>query len=92
MVRPGRELAGIVVDNWRRGRKRHVWVSISQDLQHDAQRDLDDVLGPVSRAHKIKVMLMNNTAYGQRVRGDGVLFMTYQTLIGEATKGKEVNV
>jgi len=39
----GRQLAGIIYDNWLRGRKRHLWVSVSADLMQDARRDLDDI-------------------------------------------------
>ena len=36
----GRTLAGFVAENISRGRKRHVWISVSNDLYHDACRDL----------------------------------------------------
>ena len=39
----GRTLAGFVVENIARGRKRHVWVSVSSDLYEDAKRDLNDL-------------------------------------------------
>ncbi|KAH8050072.1 hypothetical protein JL722_11607 [Aureococcus anophagefferens] len=42
----GRQLAGIIHNNWRCGRKKHVWVSISADLVEDARRDLKDVNEP----------------------------------------------
>ena len=32
----GRQLAGIILDNWNQGRKRHLWVSVSADLMQDA--------------------------------------------------------
>ena len=32
----GRQLAGIILHNWRRGTKRHVWISVSADLCVDA--------------------------------------------------------
>ena len=34
----GRQLAGIVYDNWLRGRRRHLWVSVSADLCVDGAR------------------------------------------------------
>lgn len=37
------QIAGIILDSWARGRKKHVWFSISNDLKLDAQRDLKDV-------------------------------------------------
>ena len=39
-VGKGRQIAGIVLDNFARGRRRHIWMSTSSDLHHDAERDL----------------------------------------------------
>ena len=39
----GRQIAGVIFDNYCRGRRRHVWVSTSIDLARDAQRDRTDV-------------------------------------------------
>jgi len=39
----GRTLAGFVVENIARGRKKHVWISVSSDLYEDAKRDLRDL-------------------------------------------------
>ena len=39
----GRTLAGFVVENIARGRKKHVWISVSSDLYKDAKRDLSDL-------------------------------------------------
>ena len=41
----GRQLAAMILDATRRGRARHVWVSVSSDLVLDAKRDLRDVGG-----------------------------------------------
>jgi hypothetical protein len=38
-VGKGRQIAGIIIDNYARNRRKHVWVSISTDLHIDAQRD-----------------------------------------------------
>ena len=35
----GRQVAGIILDNWLRGRRRAVWVSKSDKLLEDAKRD-----------------------------------------------------
>src|SRR3546814_18732460 len=35
----GRQVAGILLDNWLKGRRRAVWVSKSDKLIEDAQRD-----------------------------------------------------
>ncbi len=42
-VGKGRQIAGIIMDNYARGRRRAVWVSTSSDLHHDAERDLQDL-------------------------------------------------
>lgn len=34
----GRTIAGLILENWRCGRKRHLWVSIASDLKIDAAR------------------------------------------------------
>ena len=39
----GRQLAGLLLENHRRGRRRHVWLSVSADLAEDARRDLGDI-------------------------------------------------
>jgi hypothetical protein len=33
----------MVVENISRGRKKHVWISVSSDLYEDAKRDLSDL-------------------------------------------------
>jgi hypothetical protein len=42
-VGKGRTIAGLVLENWRCGRKRHLWLTIGSDLRIDSRRDLDDV-------------------------------------------------
>lgn len=42
-VGKGRQIAGIVIDNYVRGRRKAVWVSTSTDLYADAKRDLGDL-------------------------------------------------
>lgn len=51
--------AGLVVENWRVGRHKHMWVSIGSDLRIDTRRDLDDV-----GAHDIPVHPLNKLPYG----------------------------
>ena len=42
-VGKGRTIAGIIYENYCQGRKRAVWVSVSNDLKYDAERDLSDI-------------------------------------------------
>ena len=51
--------AGLVVENWRVGRHKHMWVSIGSDLRIDTRRDLDD-----AGAHHIPVHPLNKLPYG----------------------------
>lgn len=37
------QIAGIMLDNFARGRTKHIWFSISADLIVDARRDLSDI-------------------------------------------------
>lgn len=79
----GRTVAAIITENYLRGRKRHLWVSIGPDLKLDAERDLKDM-----GEHGIEVHALNKKAYGSLAsKGvkEGVLFCSYATLI--ASKG-----
>lgn len=42
-VGKGRQISGIILDNFARGRKKNVWFSTSTDLAKDAERDLRDL-------------------------------------------------
>lgn len=42
-VGKGRTIAGIIYENFLQGRKRAIWVSVSNDLKYDAERDLADI-------------------------------------------------
>ena len=53
-VGKGRTIAGIIYENWLRGRKRSLWVSVSSDLKFDSERDLSDI-----GAHGIPVYALN---------------------------------
>ena len=44
-VGKGRTIAGLILENWRRGRRKHLWLSVGSDLKIDSQRDLKDVGG-----------------------------------------------
>ncbi|XP_052757645.1 protein strawberry notch-like isoform X4 [Galleria mellonella] len=83
-VGKGRTIAGIIFENYVRGRRRAVWVSVSNDLKYDAERDLRDV-----GAGHIAVYPLNKFKYAKissAVNGNvkkGVVFATYSALIGE---------
>lgn len=76
-VGKGRQIAGIVLDNWRQGRKKAVWISKTPGLLKDAQRDVKAVGGMDEKqmfnlgAAKIKDSITNP---------EGVAFTSYSTL------------
>lgn len=84
-VGKGRTIAGIIFENYLKGRKRALWISVSNDLKYDAERDLRDI-----GAHKIHVHALNkfkyakiNSAANNNVK-KGVVFSTYSAMIGES--------
>uniref|UniRef100_T1IRW6 Strawberry notch n=1 Tax=Strigamia maritima TaxID=126957 RepID=T1IRW6_STRMM len=89
-VGKGRTIAGIIYENYLQGRKRAIWVSVSNDLKYDAQRDLKDI-----GASKIEVHALNKFKYGKitsKTNGSvkkGVIFSTYSALIGESQSGSK---
>ncbi|XP_060532767.1 protein strawberry notch isoform X2 [Cylas formicarius] len=84
-VGKGRTIAGIIYENYLKGRKRAIWVSVSNDLKYDAERDLKDI-----GASKIDVHPLNKLKYAKissAVNNNvkkGVIFSTYSALIGES--------
>ncbi|MDE2075233.1 MAG: strawberry notch family protein [Alphaproteobacteria bacterium] len=72
----GRQVAGILLDNWLKGRRRAVWISKSDKLIEDAQRDWS-ALG----MERLLVTPLSRFRQGTPIRlGDGILFTTYATL------------
>lgn len=85
----GRTIAGIIYENYLKGRKKSIWVSVSNDLKYDAERDLKDI-----GAGHIQVHFLSKMKYG-KINSDlngnvkkGVLFATYSALIGESSSGQ----
>jgi hypothetical protein len=72
----GRQVAGILLDNWLKGRRRAVWISKSDKLIEDAQRDWS-ALG----MERLLVTPLSRFRQGTRIPlAEGVLFTTYATL------------
>lgn len=71
----GRQISGIIADNFNQGRKKHVWVSKTAKLHADAQRDWRDIGMDPAQVHKF-----------EKIRGnpappdEGICFLTYDTL------------
>lgn len=81
-VGKGRTVAGIILENHLRGRKKALWFSVSNDLKYDAERDLRDIEAP-----GIAVHALSKIKYGDNTTSEGVLFATYSALIGESQAG-----
>ncbi|CAB3359035.1 Hypothetical predicted protein [Cloeon dipterum] len=86
-VGKGRTIAGIIYENYIRGRKKALWISVSNDLKYDSERDLRDI-----GASKIEVYALNKLKYAKissPVNNNvkkGVIFSTYSALIGESNQ------
>ena len=72
----GRQVAGIVLDNWLRGRRRALWLSQSDKLLQDARRDWISLGGSAD-----DVIPLGRFRQGDIIPHDqGILFATYATL------------
>ena len=84
----GRQVAGIILDNWLQGRRRAVWISKSDKLLEDAQRDWS-ALG----RERLLVSPLSRFRQGKPIRLDeGILFTTYATLRSQEREGKASRV
>ena len=80
----GRQAAGIILDNWLRGRRKAVWISKSDKLIEDAQCDWS-ALGQ----EKLLIVLQSRYRQGTPIRiAEGILFTTYATLRSSEREGK----
>jgi len=72
----GRQSAGIILDNWLQGRRKAVWISKSDKLIEDAQRDVA-ALG----MERLLVTPLSRFPQGKPITlSEGILFATYATL------------
>ena len=82
----GRTIAGIIHENYLCGRKRAIWVSVSNDLKYDSERDMKDI------GANIEVTALNKLKYGKiNPALQGVIFSTYSSLIGESNQTGKYN-
>jgi predicted RNA methylase len=82
----GRQSAGIILDNWMQGRRKAVWISKSDKLIEDAQRDWS-ALG----MERLLVTPLSRFRQGTPIRlPEGVLFTTYATLRSDE-RGEKVS-
>ncbi|KAK0597074.1 hypothetical protein LWI29_021592 [Acer saccharum] len=87
-VGKGRTIAGLIWENWHHGRKKALWISVGSDLKFDARRDLDDVGAKCVEVHalnKLPYSKLDSKSVGVR---EGVVFLTYSSLIASSEKGR----
>ena len=84
----GRQSAGILLDNWCQGRRRALWISKSDKLLEDAQRDWS-ALGQ----ERLLVTPLSRFVQGRDIPlTEGILFTTYATLRSEERGAKKSRV
>jgi len=72
----GRQVAAIILDQWLRGRRKHIWISKTETLLEDARRDWTAVGGLA-----LDIQHLNQWKLGTPIgAAEGVLFLTYATL------------
>jgi predicted RNA methylase len=80
----GRQVAGIILDNWLKSRRRALWISKSEALIEDARRDWS-ALGQ----ERLLIQPLARFRQGTPIRLDeGILFVTYATLRSAEREGK----
>ncbi|GLU08554.1 hypothetical protein SLE2022_254600 [Rubroshorea leprosula] len=87
-VGKGRTIAGLIWENWHHGRRKALWISVGSDLKFDARRDLDDVGAIYVEVHalnKLPYSKLDSKSVGIK---EGVVFLTYNSLIASSEKGR----
>ena len=81
----GRQVAGVVLDNWLKGRRKALWISKSDKLLEDAQRDWA-ALGQ----EKLQIVPQSRFKQGAPIRlSEAILFTTYSTLRSDERQGRD---
>ena len=87
-VGKGREISGIILDNFNSGRTKAVWVSVSSGLVNDARRDWVDLGGKESDIIDFSKEKGKKGGIGKFDKG--IMFVSYDTL-KSGKKGRESN-
>lgn len=90
-VGKGRQIAAIIMDNIRQGRKKAVWISKNTSLFADAQRDWSDIGGDKSYFINGKNGDFPKNPK-QWDRADGILFLTYGGLSNSPRNKETTNL
>ena len=84
----GRQVAAVILDNWLKGRRRAVWISKSDKLIEDAERDWTAIGG-----YRSDIVPLSRFRHGAPIALDeGILFTTYATLRTQARGEKASRV
>jgi hypothetical protein len=75
-VGKGREVAGIILDNFRRGKKKAIWISYNPKLIKDAVRDWAGLGQDPEQVHDIRKFKTDKDITAK----DGIVFVSYATL------------
>ena len=76
----GRQVAAIILDNWLKGRRKALWISKSDKLIEDAERDWTAIGG-----YRSDIVPLSRFRQGAAIALDeGILFTTYATLRTQA--------
>ncbi|KAK3121295.1 hypothetical protein QOZ80_8BG0650290 [Eleusine coracana subsp. coracana] len=86
-VGKGRTIAGLIWENWQQGRHKALWISIGSDLKYDARRDLDDVGAKCVKVHALNKLPYSKLESEATGITNGVIFVTYSSLIASSDKG-----
>jgi tRNA G10 N-methylase Trm11 len=87
-VGKGREIAAVMWDNWNKGRKKHLWISDTVDLEKDARRDMSVEEGIGWDPNLL--FTMKGIKMGQKIPSkEGILFTSYATLASRPQRGRE---
>lgn len=79
-VGKGRQAAGIILDNFNRGRKKALWISVSKDLMLDAKRDWQDIGGNPNDIFDLDGIRKGvGKGKNKQVPSEGILFTSYST-------------
>lgn len=83
----GRTIAGIIYENHLHNRKKAVWISVSNDLKYDAERDLSDIGAQNIVVHALnKVVCNGNEDIDCTI--DYLFQFQYDSRISSAVNGK----
>jgi len=84
-VGKGRQISGVILDNWNQGRKKAVWISKKKELIVDAKRDFGDLGGDPSL-----LVDLGKKKIGEAIGAEqGILFAGYPTIRGQTKAARD---